>query len=170
MSSALDRFAAFIDGMAREKPQPERGTHAAAAPEPDREPKVGDHHFGSHQSTPADRQPLERAEPPHEPEPTTESSRPDEMLTRAFSETRGKCVEVPPWGEPTDTPPAAEHLVQRLAAALAKPRPWQRATDPELALRYFEGRAKQMLAIARDPVALVEHEERLAVEPGVRRG
>jgi exodeoxyribonuclease-5 len=65
---------------------------------------------------------------------------------------------------PTHRSPPPEHLVQRLATALATPRPWQRPTDPERALRYFEGRAKQMLAAARDPATLVAREERLAIE------
>jgi hypothetical protein len=42
------------------------------------------------------------------------------------------------------------HLVQRLAAALATPRPWQRITDPERAHAYFEGRAKRMLTQATE--------------------
>jgi exodeoxyribonuclease-5 len=67
---------------------------------------------------------------------------------------------------PTHRFPPPEHLVQRLATALATPRPWQRRVDPERALRYFEGRAKQMLAAARDPATLVAREERLAIEHG----
>jgi hypothetical protein len=39
-------------------------------------------------------------------------------------------------------------------------RPWQRVTDPERAASYFRARALHMLAHARDPLALVEHEER----------
>jgi exodeoxyribonuclease-5 len=56
--------------------------------------------------------------------------------------------------------------VRRLATALAIPRPWQRIADLERARSYFEARARHLLATARDPVALVEREERLAVEQG----
>jgi exodeoxyribonuclease-5 len=55
-------------------------------------------------------------------------------------------------------------LVQRLAAALSTSRLWMRVTDPERATSYFRARALHMLAHARDPLALVEREERLAIE------
>ncbi len=46
---------------------------------------------------------------------------------------------------PPSTPPA--DLVERLAAAMAAPRPWQRvAGDPAPALAYFMGQARRRLA------------------------
>jgi exodeoxyribonuclease-5 len=67
---------------------------------------------------------------------------------------------------PTPTAQPSEPLVHRLSAALATPRPWQRITDPVRARSYFEAHARHLLAPARDPVALVEREERLAIEQG----
>jgi hypothetical protein len=106
--------------------------------------------------------PPERAEPPHEPERTTEPSRSAELQMRAMGGARPRPVAVPPWGKPIDRPPPPERLVQRLAAALASPRPWQRIVDPERARGYFEGRARRWLATANDPLAVVEREERAA--------
>jgi hypothetical protein len=59
---------------------------------------------------------------------------------------------------------ACERLVQRLATALAVPRPWQRITDPDRSRSYFEARARHWLASAGDPLALVEREERAAAQ------
>jgi hypothetical protein len=64
--------------------------------------------------------------------------------------------------EPKPPPPPPEHLVQRLAAALATPRPWMHVADPERAASYFRARALHMLAAVRDPVAVAEREEREA--------
>ena len=53
-------------------------------------------------------------------------------------------------------------LVERLMAALAVDRPWQRITDRDRAALYFRARALAMLADAGDPeaqAALVEREE-----------
>ena len=52
--------------------------------------------------------------------------------------------------------------MHRLATALMTPRPWMRITDPERARTHFEARARHMLATAREPQAVVEHEEREA--------
>jgi hypothetical protein len=64
---------------------------------------------------------------------------------------------------PPAPPPLAVHdpLVQRLAAALMAPRPWQKITDPEKALAYFQGEALHRLR-PLDPLArglLVSAEE-----------
>jgi hypothetical protein len=64
--------------------------------------------------------------------------------------------------EPKLSLPPSEPLVQRLTAALMRPRPWMRITDPERARGYFEARARHMLATTSDPLALVEREERSA--------
>jgi hypothetical protein len=59
------------------------------------------------------------------------------------------------------TSPTPE-LVERLSAALAVDRPWQRITDRDRAALYFRARALHMLAQAYDPeaqTALVEREE-----------
>jgi hypothetical protein len=65
-----------------------------------------------------------------------------------------------PNGPPPRTEPPAD-LVQRLAVALAAPRPWQRMTDPEKALAYFRAQGRRRLA-PLDPLArwlLVQAEE-----------
>jgi hypothetical protein len=91
---------------------------------------------------------------PHEVERDSEPPRPAEVQVRALA------MKVHA-GEPT----GPEHLVPRLTAALATPRPWQRIADPDRAGAYFEARARHMLATARDPVAheaLIRREEREA--------
>lgn len=50
-----------------------------------------------------------------------------------------------PANPPQHPPPPAE-LVERLAKALAAPRPWQRVTDPVQAADYFAGEARRRLA------------------------
>ena len=52
--------------------------------------------------------------------------------------------------------------MQRLALALATPRPWQRIADPERARGYFEALARHLLTTVRDQLAVVEREERAA--------
>jgi hypothetical protein len=52
--------------------------------------------------------------------------------------------------------------VQRLATAIATPRPWHHIADPERARGYFEAVARRLLATARDPVAMIAREEREA--------
>lgn len=63
--------------------------------------------------------------------------------------------------EPDAPPP---ELIQRLAAALAIPTPWQRIADPTKAAAYFEAEAIRRLLAARpeDRVGLVAALERLA--------
>jgi hypothetical protein len=59
--------------------------------------------------------------------------------------------------------PSFDGLVQRLAAAMMTPRPWQRITDAARARAYFEARARHMLAATiGDRLALIEREERAA--------
>jgi hypothetical protein len=58
--------------------------------------------------------------------------------------------------------PSFDGLVQRLAAAMMVPRPWQRVTDPVRARAYFEARARHLLSRAKDPLAETEREEQIA--------
>jgi hypothetical protein len=65
---------------------------------------------------------------------------------------------------PLKSPPAPpdEALVQRLTAALAPPRPWQRITEPQSAGLYFQAEACRRLGLLREPLArglLVQAEE-----------
>jgi hypothetical protein len=48
--------------------------------------------------------------------------------------------------------PTSGELIERLAAVLANPRPWQRVTNPEKALVYFKGQAHRLLG-PLDPIA-----------------
>jgi len=69
---------------------------------------------------------------------------------------------------PPSEPPAG--LVERLARAMATPRPWQRVTDPQRGLAYFRGQARRRLT-AIDPIArglLVQAEEAAARRHGGR--
>jgi hypothetical protein len=50
-----------------------------------------------------------------------------------------------PGAHPAPAPPPAD-MEERLAAALAAPRPWQRITDETKALAYFRGMARNRLA------------------------
>ncbi|HKM65518.1 MAG TPA: hypothetical protein VJY39_23820 [Acidisphaera sp.] len=67
----------------------------------------------------------------------------------------------------SDTPPAPG-LIERLAAALMAPRPWQWMTDPERAAIYFRAEARRRLALMTDDTARVEAVE--LVERRVLRG
>jgi hypothetical protein len=67
-----------------------------------------------------------------------------------------------PHSDPTDRPSPPEGLVQRLAVALATPRPWQRIVDAERAHGYFKGRARHLLSTVHDWLAVVEREEEAA--------
>jgi hypothetical protein len=75
----------------------------------------------------------------------------------------------PSAAEPQHSAAPPEHLVQRLAASLACPRPWMRIADPERAAGYFRARALHMLTRASDcatRLALVEREEGAAARWG----
>jgi hypothetical protein len=63
---------------------------------------------------------------------------------------------------PAAAPPPPEPLVARLAAAVGVPRPWQHIADPERARGCFAAQARRLFGTARDPLALVEREERVA--------
>jgi hypothetical protein len=72
-----------------------------------------------------------------------------------------------PAGAPARTEPPAD-LVERLAGAMAQPKPWQHITDRERAMSHFMADARRRLA-ALDPLArglLVQAEEAKAVSGG----
>jgi hypothetical protein len=76
-----------------------------------------------------------------------------------------------PNGQPARTDPPAD-LVQRLAVAMAAPRPWRRVTDPVIGLAYFRGQAHRRLE-PLDPLArglLVQAEEADARRHGGQAG
>jgi hypothetical protein len=72
---------------------------------------------------------------------------------------------------PPEPPPLAidDPLVTRLAAALMAPRPWQRITDPEKALAYFQAEALRRLQrlspLARGLLVISEESEAARWKP-----
>jgi hypothetical protein len=85
------------------------------------------------------------------------------LLDRQTAANRGRLdAGRAPASGPRDPTFDFDALVQRLAAALMTPRPWQRVTDPVRARSYFEARARHLLSRAKDPLAEVEREEAAA--------
>jgi hypothetical protein len=90
------------------------------------------------------------------PKAVSEPDTKEAELLDAIQDTWPNAIVSP--AEPKPPPPPPQHVVQRLAVALARPRPWMHVADPERAASYFRARALHMLAAAHDPVALVERE------------
>jgi hypothetical protein len=92
--------------------------------------------------------------------------------TRAGDYLHGEASVVPPAAAPPagDSPEptsVADNLVERLAAVFARSAPWQRVTDPQTAMPYFQARARATLA-PLNPLArglLVAAEEARTVSP-----
>lgn len=83
---------------------------------------------------------------PAPPPPADACSAPDVLADRDAIAAEGVTSDQTP-----TTPPA--DLVERLAAAMAAPRPWQRIEgDPAPALAYFRGQVRRLLE-RLDPVA-----------------
>jgi hypothetical protein len=71
-------------------------------------------------------------------------------------------------GRPDPTPlPVPADLINRLAAILGRPAPWQRVIEPETAMQYFQARARATLAPLDPPdrELLVGAEEMRAAVP-----
>jgi hypothetical protein len=75
-----------------------------------------------------------------------------------------------PLGRDSETVVADADLVERLARALAAPRPWQRVTDQDRALDYFRGEAKRRLSLLPDPKAQAAMVARDEVAVGAPKG